>query len=114
MEDREVIGDSQHGFTKGKPCLTNLVASYGGLTASVDKGRATDVIDLDFCNAFGTVPHNTPLSNGREMDFMDRCSVDAELAGWPHPEGSAQRLSVRMEISDEWCPSGVCTGSSTV
>jgi len=62
MKDREIIRDSQCGFTKCKFCLTDLVTFCAGVTTSVVKGNATDIVCLEFCKAFDTVPHNILLS----------------------------------------------------
>ena len=38
-EDKEVTGNSQHGFTRVRLCLIDLMAFYDKNTGSVDKGK---------------------------------------------------------------------------
>jgi len=56
VKDSQGIRPSQHRFMKGRCCLTNLISSYDQVTALVDKGKAVDVVYLDFSKAFDTVP----------------------------------------------------------
>ncbi len=53
----QLIKDSQHGFTKGKSCLTNLLSFYNRVFEAADGDENYDVIYLDFSKAFDKVPH---------------------------------------------------------
>lgn len=68
MEGREMIRDTSM-TTKGKSCLTSLVALHDGLTTSVDKERDVCVTHLGICKSFDMVPHGILISKLDKFEF---------------------------------------------
>ena len=48
LKDDAIIRHSQHGFTKGKSCLTNFISFYNAVTCLVDDGKVVDVMFSGF------------------------------------------------------------------
>ena len=92
------IRTSQHGFTNGRSCLTNLISFYDKVTCLVDEGQAVDVVYLDFNKAFDTVPHNILMEN-LAAHGLDGCTLHW-VKHWL--DGQAQRVVVNGVESSWW------------
>uniref|UniRef100_A0A8C3HFM2 Reverse transcriptase domain-containing protein n=1 Tax=Chrysemys picta bellii TaxID=8478 RepID=A0A8C3HFM2_CHRPI len=108
LEERKVIRNSQHGFTKGKSCMTNLIAFYDEITGSVDEGKAVDVLFLDFSKAFDTVSHSI-LAGKLKKYGLDEWTI-RWIESWL--DRQAQRIVINDSMSSwQLVSSGVPQGS---
>ena len=53
----DLLNNSQHGFTIGRSCLSQLLAHYDDILNLVESGYNVDTVYLDFAKAFDKVDH---------------------------------------------------------
>ena len=91
LEHNKLILDSQHGFRSGRLCLTNLVDFSHDMFSIYDKGRAVDILYLDFRKAFDKVPHKRLMAKVRSLGIIDE--VGDWIEDW---------LSDRKQSCHQW------------
>nr|CAH8855160.1 unnamed protein product [Trichobilharzia regenti] len=76
FDGTNLLHEAQHGFRRGRSCVTNLLLAWNDWTLSWDKKVPAHVIFLDFAKAFDTVHH------GLLLHKISKAGVSGALLAW--------------------------------
>ena len=78
LEIENLLNDNQHGFRRGRSCLSQLLNHYQNLLSLLEKNEAVDAIYLDFAKAFDRVDHGVLLKK------LQALGIGNPLLKWIH------------------------------
>ena len=108
MDNNRSLKLSQHGFTRNRSCLTNLLEFFEFVLDKLDTGLPVDVIYFDFAKAFDKVSHSKLVS--KLEDFGISGKILNWIKGWLSDR--YQRVVINGQVSNwEKVLSGVPQGS---
>ncbi|KAK3881506.1 hypothetical protein Pcinc_014051 [Petrolisthes cinctipes] len=78
LEHNTLMNRGQHGFRRGRSCLSQLLEHHTHLLESIEAGLNSDVIYLDFEKAFDKVDHGVLLHKMRNL------GITGNIGRWVH------------------------------
>ena len=76
LEENCILNNNQHGFRKGRSCLSELLAHYEEILRNANTGEGTDTVYLDFAKAFDKVDHKLLLKK------LESVGIKGKLLNW--------------------------------
>ena len=116
LDKFSLLFDSQHGFRKGKSCLSNSLTFLEKVTEEVDHGGAVDAIFLDFAKALTKVPHRRLMAKLR-IESRHRWQggeLDWQLVDRERTEGVVAWYGFWLEDGDKWGATWLGVGTGVV
>jgi hypothetical protein len=109
IDNCKPVVKTQHGFTKGRSTLTNLLCAEHEIAECVNNKHPYDVITFDFSRAFDRVPHHLLLHELANRGISGKALVwlQSYLSGRTQAVRVAGALSSAVTVT-----SGVIQGSS--
>ena len=91
LEREGLFNINQHGFRKGRSCLSQLLEHHMSILEALADGLAVDVVYLDFAKAFDKVDHGVLLIKLRKL------GLSGTLLSWIDSFLSDRRQLVLLE-----------------
>jgi len=67
----QLLSSKQHGFMKGRSCLSNLLETIDTVNDLLAEGGCADILYFDFSKAFDSVPHDRLLIKMKKLGIPD-------------------------------------------
>ena len=72
LNENKWFNVTQHGFSKNKSTVSNLIDFYDAESEEMDHGNPVDIFYFDFAKAFDTVPHSKLLIKLKNLNLDEK------------------------------------------